>query len=304
MHKSFRAAKRVRAETCLAAGTVSVASAAVSLARLLAGGSIRGAETLLLGAGPMAALAAAHLKKREANLVIVSRTHEKAAALAAKHGARSRPWAELNQAVLEADIIIAATGAQSPILNLANMEKVLALRSALRPLMIIDIGVPRNVSHDLKHLEAVILRNIDDLNEVVWENRVSRQEAAEQAEVIIEEEVDKFARWLDNFDDRPTVAALTQKAEKIRRLELTRTFNQHDFNDEQREALETMTSALVRRLLHDPLNFIKSPVPGAAALCAKEPGSPPCGDCAHKGQRLASIRRVFNIRPDEAKPEP
>ncbi len=298
MHKTFRAAKRVRSETTLAGGAVSVAGAAVALARSLKGGQLYDQSVLLLGAGPMAALAAAHLKKRSpADLVIMNRSRAKAEILACKHEARCRPWEELAPAILEADLIIAATGAQSPILTLENMEKIMALRS--RPLTVIDIGVPRNASHDLKHLDRVILRNIDDLNEVVWESRAARLEAAKQAEAIIEEEVAKFGRWLNSLASRPTVAALTRKAERIRRLELTRTMSQHDFSPEQAASLEAMTSALVRRLLHDPLAFIKNTKP-ARGRCSGSAGgcSGPADGCAPPERCLDSIRQAFNLEAD------
>lgn len=297
MHRSFRTAKRVRSETCLAGGTVSVASAAVSLARTLRGGDLRNASALLLGAGPMADLAAAHLKKRSpADLVIMNRSLDKAERLAAKHGFRCRPWEELTSAIFESDLIIAATGAQSPILTMDILGKIMALRGQSKPLTIIDIGVPRNAGHDLKRLSNVILRNIDDLNEVVWENRASRKEAAEKAEAIIEEEVEKFGLWLKSLANQPTVTALTLKAETIRRHELQRTLSQHNFSPDQQEALETMTSALVRRLLHDPLAFIKQ-VSDAVE-------SPECrlaqDQCRPKDRCLLSIRRAFNISPDKS----
>jgi len=296
MHRSFRAAKRVRSETSLAGGTVSVASAAVSLARSLRGGDLRTASVLLLGAGPMAALAAAHLKKRApADLVIMNRNLGKAEILAGKHGLRCRPWDEFNPAILEADLIIAATGAQSPILTLEGLEKIMALRGAAKPLTIIDIGVPRNASHDLKRLSNVILRNIDDLNEVVWENRASRKDAADKAEAIINEEVNKFGQWLKSLASQPTVAALTIKAETIRRHELQRTLNQHDFSSDQQAALEAMTSALVRRLLHDPLAFIKQ-----SGEIAETSGCRDGNACRPKERCLKSIRRAFNIDPDQS----
>ncbi|UQZ90088.1 glutamyl-tRNA reductase [Deltaproteobacteria bacterium Smac51] len=300
MHKCFRAAKRVRSETSLAGGAVSVASAAVSLARALGGGSLSDSSVLLLGAGPMAALAAAHLRRRTpAALTIMNRGLEKAKTLAAKHGAQARPWDELSPAVLEADLIIAATGASSPVLSFETIGKTLALRGP-RPLYIIDIGVPRNASHDLKKLDNVILRNIDDLNEVVWESRAARQEAAMRAEGIIDEEVEKFSQWLKSLSARPTVSALTRKAERIRRMELARTLSQHDFDDSQKAALEAMTGALVRRLLHDPLAFIKDATGAGAAECLRPDG--PCdhsGDCSPGRDRLATIRRAFKIEPED-----
>jgi len=283
MHRAFRTAKRVRGETSLAGGAVSVAGAAVSLARSLWGRELTRARVVILGAGPMAVLAANNLRKRAvAHLTILSRTLAKAEALALKSGAVARPWPELDQALARADLVIAATAAQSPVLTAENLRPVLAGRPE-RPLFIIDIGVPRNAAHEVKKFRNVFLRNIDDLNETVWESRLNRAEEAEAAEALVEEEVGKFGRWLARQAHQPTLAALTRKAEAIRRLELKKTLNQHDFDSDQRAALEVMTAAMVRRLLHDPLVFIKN-------------SSPPDMGC-QQSQRgcVLSIRRAFNI---------
>ena len=299
MHRTFRTAKRVRTETNLAGGAVSVAGAAVALARtLVEGGDLHNKSALVLGAGPMAALAAANLRKRSpASLTIMNRTLAKAEALARKHEAQCRPWEELNPAIMEADLIIAATGAETPILTMGRLEKIMALRDG--HLTIIDIGVPRNASHDLKHLGKVALRNIDDLNEVVWESRTARQEAANRAEDIIETEVAKFGEWLKSLAHQPTVTALTLKAEHIRRLELSRTLGQHQFSPEQAASIEAMSSALVRRLLHDPLAFIKSFSPPAGPFCTESGPGGPClkgqGQCQASERCLDSLRQAFKI---------
>ena len=292
MHRCFRSAKRVRSETSLAGGAVSVAGAAVTLAKSLEGGDLKDKSVLVLGAGPMAALALANLKKRSpAQVTVMNRTQNKAEALAAKQEAFCRPWEELTSAILEADIILAATGAQSPILTYEKLEKIMAVRG--KQLTIIDIGVPRNASHDLKYLDKIVLRNIDDLNEVVWEGRAARKSASLKAEEIIEEEVKKFGDWLKSLANQPTVTALTQKAERIRRLELSRTLKQHQFSPEQAASIEAMTAALVRRLLHDPLSFIKN---SAGEKCpdhcaAEKVGCRPGENCLH------SLRQAFKIEP-------
>jgi glutamyl-tRNA reductase len=143
--------------------------------------------------------------------------------------------------------------------------------------------VPRNAAHGVKRLDNVVLRNIDDLNEAVWENRLNRAEEAAAAEAVVEEEVDKFGRWLARQAHQPTLAALTRKAETIRRLELKKTLSQHDFDSEQRAALEAMTAALVRRILHDPLVFIKNSSPAGGGCPESRPGC------------VLSIRRAFNL---------
>ena len=283
MHRAFRAGKRVRGETPLADGAVSVAGAAVALARSLWGGELAGARVVVLGAGAMAALAADNLQKRAAaELTLISRSLAKAEILAARYGAVARPWADLEAALVQADLVIAALAAPSPVLTEENLRPALDLRPE-RPLFLIDVGVPRNAAHGVKRLRNVVLRNIDDLNEVVWENRLNRAGAASAAEAVIDSEVDKFGQWLARQVHQPTLAALTRKAETIRRLELKKTLSQHDFDSDQRAALEIMTAALVRRLLHDPLVFIKNSSP-AGRGCSKAQG-----DC------VLSIRRAFNL---------
>ncbi len=295
MHRVFRTAKRVRGETTLGGGTVSVAGAAVALARKLSGGDMSGKKVLVLGAGPMAALALANLRKRSrAELTVMNRSSGRAEILAAKHEVRSLPWLELERALAQADLVIAATGARRPFLNSALFEKIMPVRQG-RPLYIVDIGVPRNASHDLKRLEGLVLRNIDDLNEVVWESRLSRQEASLNAEAIIEEELAKFGQWFEAQVSQPTVSALTRKAESIRRAELERTLRQHQFSPQQAASLELMTAALVRRLLHDPLAFIKN----SAMIeedCWPEGACPgQSRACQPRRHCLESIRRAFNI---------
>jgi glutamyl-tRNA reductase len=283
MHRAFRAAKRVRGETRLSGGAVSVAGAAVALARNLWDGDLARARVVILGAGPMAALAASYLHKRAAgDLTVLSRTLAKAEKLAVKPGMTARPWSELSEALARADLVIAATSARSPVLTEENLRPALNGRPE-RPLYLIDIGVPRNAAHEVKRLKNVVLRNIDDLNEVVWENRLNRAEEAAAAEAVVDEEVGKFGRWLAGQTHQPTLAALTRKAEKIRRLELKKTLRQHDFDSDQQEALEAMTAALVRRLLHDPLVYIKN-------------SSPPEGNCPDSRPGcVLSIRRAFNL---------
>lgn len=283
MHCSFRAAKRVRSETSLAGGPVSVAGAVTRLVLTLKDGDLSKTEVLILGAGPTAVLVLDNLKKKNpAALTILNRTRVKAEVIAQKYKINSRDWVELKSALAGADLVIAATGASELVLTEADLRETMGRRS-LRPLIIVDIGVPRNVAYEVKYIENILLRNIDDLKEVVWESSLGRQEAAVRAEVIIEEEVTKFGKWLVQLAKQPILVALTRKAEGIRRLELQKTFSQHNFSSHQREVVEIMTGALVRRLLHDPLLFIKNSSPAEAG-------------CVESGQAcLNSIRRAFKL---------
>ena len=288
MHKCFQAAKRVRSETSLTGGSVSVAGAAVALARSIEGGNLTDKNVLILGAGPMAALAVAHMGKRNpASMTLANRTRSKAMAIGAEHGACIIGWEEVDESLLQADLVICAVKAPEPILTMERLNPILAKRPKCSPLAIIDIGVPRNAAHELKHHPRVNLKNIDDLNEVVWENQAARSEAARRAEDIIDEEVAKFGNWLDSQASQPTVAALARKAENIRRLELDRTLGQHQFSPEQVVSLEAMTGAIVRRLLHDPLAYVKN------SLLENTLGASQCREA-----NLDYLQRAFNLKVD------
>lgn len=285
MHKSFQAAKRVRTETSLAGGTVSVAGAAVALARSLEGGNLNEKDIMVLGAGPMATLAVAHLAKKEPRkLRVTNRNRSRAEILHTTYGAEIVPWGQLDEALAEVDVVICAVAVQEPILTQERLDPILARRK-VRPLTIIDIGVPRNVAHSLKHDPQVVLKNIDDLNEVVQENQDARNGATCLAETIITNEVTKFGQWLEAQASRPMAAALSLKAEAIRRMELERTLSQQDFTAEQVAALEAMTTAMVRRLMHDPLIFIKNNNSNGK-------------DCPGETQQdsLESLCRIFNLK--------
>lgn len=296
LHRTFRAAKRVRSETTVAGGSISVASAAVALARQLAGGDLSGRRAVILGAGPMGRLAAAHLRVRElAELIIMNRSWEKARLVSAELGLSAWPWEQLPEALAEADLVIAATAAAQPIITADLLASALARRRGRR-LIIIDIGVPRNVSDELRAEPALLLCNIDDLNTVLEDNWRARGQAAALAEDIIDEELDKLRHWLRAQSCQPLLAALGLKAEALRKMELEKTLHLHHFEPEQKAALEAMSSALVRRLLHDPLHFIRQIAEGgedAGGPCGR-PRETRCSSCQPE-QCLELLRQAFQL---------
>jgi glutamyl-tRNA reductase len=261
-HSSFAVGKRVRTETGLAAGAVSVSYAAVALARKIFG-DLNGRMVLVIGAGEMGKLTALHMKTQGVQQVtIMSRTMAHAARTAEAIGASAAPWEEMDAALRASDIVITATGAAAPILTKAHVEAVMRHRRS-RPLFIIDIALPRDVEAAAGEIEQVFLYNIDDLQATVRENLARRASEVEHAESIVSEEVDKFGTWLRSRGAIPTVVALRQRFDAIRRTELDRL----DFKlsslppeakPEARACIDEISRLIVEKLLLAPTEQLKS----------------------------------------------
>jgi glutamyl-tRNA reductase len=262
-HSSFAVGKRVRSETGVGSGAVSVSYAAVALARKIFG-NLDGRVVVVIGAGEMGQLTAQHMKSQGVrNVTIVSRTMAHAARTAdAIGGATAAPWDEMDTALAASDIVITATGASAPILTKARIEAVMRPRRS-RPLFIIDIAVPRDVEAAAGEIEQVFLYNIDDLQQAVRENMARRSSEVTRAEAIVDEELEKFGSWLRARGVIPTVVALRQSFESIRRAELDRL----DFKlsalpaearDEARARVDEITHLIVEKLLLTPTEQLKS----------------------------------------------
>ena len=183
-HSSFAVGKRVRSETGLGEGAVSVSYAAIALAKKIFG-KLSGLGVLILGAGEMAKLTAIHLKAQNVRqMTIASRTLKAAEGLAARLDAKAVPWTDLDRALMSADIVVTATGATEPVLTGPRVDEVMRQRRN-RPLFIIDIAVPRDVDAAVGDLEQVFLYNIDDLQSIVKENLARRTGELERAEAIV-----------------------------------------------------------------------------------------------------------------------
>jgi glutamyl-tRNA reductase len=257
-HASFAVGKRVRTETGLGAGAVSVSFAAVSLARKIFG-DLKGRNVLVIGAGEMGKLTARHMKSQGVHQVtIISRSMAHAARTAeAIGGASAAPWKEIDAALGASDIVITATGATATILTKAHVESVMRPRRH-RPLFIIDIAVPRDVEAAAGEIEQVFLYNIDDLQATVRENLARRASEVAQAETIVGEEVEKFAGWLRSRGAIPTVVALRQRFETIRRSELERLLKSSNLTPDQRARVDEITRLIVEKLLLTPTEQLKA----------------------------------------------
>ena len=258
-HASFAAGKRVRTETGLGSGAVSISFAAVSLARKIFG-DLKGRTVLVVGAGEMGKLTAIHMKSQGVHrITIVSRTMAHAARTAdAIGGASAAPWDELDAALGASDIVITATGAASPILTKARVETVMRARRN-RPLFIIDIALPRDVEAAAGEIEQVFLYNIDDLQATVRENLARRTSEVDRAEAIVGEEVEKFGAWFRARGAIPTVVALRQHFDAVRRSELERLIPMKlsSLPPEARARVDELTRLIIEKLLLTPTERLK-----------------------------------------------
>jgi glutamyl-tRNA reductase len=253
--QALRVGKRARTETAIGRNPVSVSSAAVELARrAFSGQTLAGKKVIIVGAGKMGTLAAAALAKAGAgDITVINRTEERAVNLADLFEARSLPFEELESAVADADILICSTTAPEALLDRSTIERAMAGR-ADRPLFIVDIAVPRDVEPGAGEVPGVVLRDIDDLGTVVENNRGSRLVEVSEVEDIVASEVQHFLEWERSTEFGPTAAALIEKADVIRRAEVSRIESQlRDLTPEQREAVEHLTRRLVAKIFHTPL---------------------------------------------------
>ena len=257
-HKAFSVAKRVRSETMIGSYAVSISYAAVELARKIFG-ELADKKVLLIGAGEMAELAADHfLAQGVRHMTVANRTLERAVELAKRFKAETIAYAHILDSLKHVDIVLASTGSPIPILGYKDIKARMRERRN-RPLFFIDIAVPRDVEPKVNEIDNVYLYDIDDLQGVVELNLEERKREAERAEHIVAEETIKFQNWLCTLDVIPTIVALREKAEGIRRNELLRTLaHLPHLSAVDRQAIEVMTASIVKKLLHDPILFLKN----------------------------------------------
>ncbi len=251
--RALNVGKRARTETDIGKGALSVSSAAVELAKQIFG-DLRGTAILILGAGEMSELTAQYLIEQGATSVFVAnRTHERAIELARKFNGEAIAWDDLPQRLHVADIVMSSTAAPHYVLHHDTVAAAMRTRRN-RPMFLIDIAVPRDVEPSVNDLDNVFLFNIDDLQQVVEENRREREKEVHKVEVMIADEVGKFSHWLKALEVTPTLKALTQKAEEIREAELQALLNRlPHLQGRDRELVQAALKAVANKLLHDPL---------------------------------------------------
>ncbi|MDY6913148.1 MAG: glutamyl-tRNA reductase [Planctomycetota bacterium] len=258
LHWSFRLAKRIRNETNLCRGTASVSQAAVDLAAEVLG-SLAGASALLVGAGTAGRLAAEALVRSGAeNLIVANRTidgaHKIAGSFAAAPAARAVGLSEIPSVINEVDVVISSTGSPAPVLKCGELGGVLQNRR--RPLVVIDISVPRDVEPELAEIPGVQLYDIDGLDGVIAAGLEQRRSEIPSAEAIVKAEVRRFGKWFSSLQAVPTIKLLQRYVSACRQAELKR--HAGKFDPAERAQLEQFARSLSRKIIHGPINFLRT----------------------------------------------
>jgi glutamyl-tRNA reductase len=271
LNQAVSTGKRVRTETNLGTGAVSISSAAVELAQLKVGQS-RGVDELVpldqeqvavVGAGRMARLLLQHLQAKGCRgVVLLNRTVSKAELLAADFPAlpvQCRPLTDIDHCLSTCSLVFTSTAAEEPIITAGRLGQ-LNRRSSL---MLIDIGVPRNIAADAAQLGGVQSFDVDDLQEVVSRNQEARREIAAEAEGMLAEESRLFLEWWDGLEAVPVVNRLRRHLEDIREQELQKALSRMgpDLSARERKVVEALSKGIINKILHTPVTNIRAPQP-------------------------------------------
>ncbi|MDP7999528.1 MAG: glutamyl-tRNA reductase [Synechococcus sp. SP1 MAG] len=282
--------KKVRSETNLGTGAVSISSAAVELAQLKLG-QARGVDDLVtleseqiavVGAGRMSRLLLQHLQSKGASdVVLVNRTIETAERLAKDFpdlSVQCRPLTDLDMSLSTCSLVFTSTAADDPIID-ASRLKPLNRRSQLR---LIDIGVPRNVAADAATVDGVESHDVDDLEEVVARNQEARQAIAREAEHLLHDEAQQFLDWWDSLEAVPTINQLRSSMETIRTEELQKALSRMgpDFSARERKVVEALSKGIINKILHTPVTQLR------ASQARSE-----------RQQALRTVERLFDLDP-------
>lgn len=253
--QAMTAGKRVRTETSIGTGAVSISSAAVELVDNKIS-DLTGTRCTIVGAGKMSRLLVQHLlAKNVTDITVVNRSERRAQELAEQFPQATikiQPLSSMLEAIANSDLVFTSTGATQPILDKEQLQGVL---QPDQKLMIVDISVPRNVASDVSaipHLEAY---NVDDLKAVVAANHETRRQMAQEAENLLEEEVTAFELWYQSLETVPTIVCLRSKVEDIREQELEKALSRlgAEFGEKHQEVIEALTRGIVNKILHEPM---------------------------------------------------
>jgi glutamyl-tRNA reductase len=253
-----RAGKRVRAETGIGASRTSVSTVAVDLARDVVG-ELGARDVLVIGAGETAELTARALAAQGVRTIFIANRHaDRARSLAARFGGRVGSLHELPEYLLEADIVVASTSSPHAILGAEELADVMRVRGG-RPLVLIDIAVPRDIEPESDAIEGITRYDIDDLQAVVARNLEVRDGERERAEAVIEDEIQRFARWMGQLDVVPTIAALRERGAAIVDQVLGENAGRWEsVSGRDLQRIEAIARAVVQRLLHEPTIRLKA----------------------------------------------
>ena len=280
MKKAISVAKRIRTETKIAENAVSISFAAVELAKKIFT-DLSTKSVMLLGAGEMAELAAKHLVSSGVKEVLVAnRTYETGCSLAKEFNGRAVKFENFVHEIANTDIVICSTGASKYVLLKEQMHYVMKERKH-KPVFIIDISVPRNIDPEINNIDNVYLYDVDDIQGVVDSNVQGRQKEAEKAEAIITDEIETFQKWQSSLDSVPTIIALRDRADAIRKEELERLLNKlSGLGEKEKKDIEYMANAITNKLIHPPTAALKE-------------------DAEDKDILIATIKRLYGLNEKE-----
>jgi glutamyl-tRNA reductase len=262
LHRLFGGAihtgKRARTETAISRYTTSTSHAAVLLAEAQVP-ELMQANVLVVGAGEMAQLAVRALEQRHVrNIGCINRTYDRAAELVTEVAGRAFNWFHLNDALDWADVVITATGAPHTVIHTEEVAEIIPQRQK-RPLVFVDIALPRDVEESVGRLPGVFRYDIDDLRARLDENLAQREATRPEVEAIIAEEVVAFLQWLQSRDSVPTIVGLRRKVNEIAQAELAEALAQMpDLDEREEEIVRRMVHRLVNKVLHEPTVQIKA----------------------------------------------
>ena len=281
---AFRVAKRVRSETSLGTGQVSIPTVAVDLAREIFS-QLAGHKVVLVGTGEMATLVATLLGKAGAEVLVVGRTHERAREVAQRLGAQARSWDDFPALLVEADIVVSSTSAPGYVVTLDQFTHTRRQRHG-RNLFLVDLAVPRDIDPRIAKLDGVFLYNVDDLSKVADAALADRHREAEKAAAIVSEEADQFLRRAHAERITPTLVALRDRFRSTLETELQHSLRGHrsPLDDKQKESLQKALAAAVEKTLHAPTERLRA--------WAKDDNF---GDW-HTDLLLAAIEELFDLR--------
>lgn len=277
--KAFSVGKRIRSETTIATGAVSISYAAVELAKKIFN-TLEGKTVAILGAGEMSELTAKHLVSNGvSNVIVANRTYERAVKVAEKFNGTPIAYDSDLDFLIDADIVISSTDAPDYLIKRQPLANIMRKRKH-RYMFLIDIAVPRDIDPDVSKIDHAFLYNIDDLEAVVASNLKDRQQEANRAEQIVAEEAKRFYAQLQVFQVNPTIKALHQQFREIADTELQACFYKTTLSDQQEAAVASMTQAIVKKLLHHPMQNLR---------CAVNDGD------ADHGQYIQALQELFAL---------
>ena len=253
---SFSTAKQVRTETGIGTNPVSVAFASVKLAKRIFA-DLADTKVLLVGAGETVELVARHLKEQGVkHMTVANRTLSRANAVAEEFSARAITLSDIPLALPQADIVISSTASPLPILGKGAVEHALKLRKH-KPMLMMDIAVPRDIEEEVGELADVYLYTVDDLQQVVEENRRQRQEAAHKAEELVDSSLSAFMESLKSLEAVDSIRSYREKMETLRQMELEKALQQIRSGADPEEALQRMSRSLMNKVMHAPTTTLK-----------------------------------------------